>query len=275
MPQGTHPQPAPGFPPPGFARHFVEAVLDDIVASGARCHGIAGLQGSGKSTLGAQLAALAAWRGRHVVALSLDDFYLDRPERERLAREVHPLLVTRGPPGTHDIALACATLDTLRAGNDVPLPRFDKLGDRRLPRRQWPHSGRADLVLLEGWCLCVPPQRPEALAEPVNALERDEDPNGVWRRYCNAALANDYPRLWRRIDRLLFLQPPGFEVVPDWRWQQERSLQAADPARAAMSRPEVDRFVMHFERTSRQALRTLPVLADRAVGLNAARDPLA
>ena len=284
MQQGTHPQPVPGFAPA-----FVEALLDDMLdeglldegaldegamAGGTRCHGIAGLQGSGKSTLAAQLAAQAARRGRHLVVLSIDDFYLDLPERERLAREVHPLLATRGPPGTHDIALACATLDALRAGESVALPRFDKLDDRRLLRERWPDSGRADLVLLEGWCLCVPPQAPEALATPVNELERTEDAGGVWRRYCNAALANDYPPLWRRLDRLLFLQPPGFEVVPAWRWQQERTLQAAHPERRAMDRAQVERFVKHYERVSRQALATLPAIADRVVRLDAARNPV-
>lgn len=270
MQQGTHPQAAPGFAPA-----FVETWLDDMLASGARCHGIAGLQGSGKSTLAAQLAALAARRGRHVVALSIDDFYLDRPERERLAREVHPLLATRGPPGTHDVALACATLDALRAGAAVALPRFDKIGDRRLPPAQWPGSGRADLVLLEGWCLCVPPQAPEALATPVNDLERAEDADGTWRHYCNAALVTDYPPLWRRIDRLLFLQPPGFDMVPPWRWQQECALQAANPGRKAMDRTQVERFVQHYERISRQALATLPAVADRVVKLDANRNPVA
>jgi len=270
MQQGTHPQPVPGFAPA-----FVEALLDALLADGARCHGIAGLQGSGKSTLAAQLATLAARRGRHLVVLSIDDFYLDRADRERLAREAHPLLVTRGPPGTHDVALACATLDALVAGDCVPLPRFDKIDDRRLPPAQWPGSGRADLVLLEGWCLCVPPQPPEALAAPVNELERDEDADGTWRRYCNAALSSDYPPLWRRIDRLLFLQPPTFEVVPDWRWQQERTLQAANPGRPAMDRAQVERFVRHYERVSRQALETLPDIADRVVRLDEDRTPCA
>jgi hypothetical protein len=98
------------------------------------------------------------------------------------------------------------------------------------------------------------------LREPLNELERDADPQGIWRAYCNHALA-DYAPLWERIDRLLFLQGPGFEVVPDWRWQQEVTLQAAHPRRSAMLRGTVERFVLFFERVSRQALRTLPPIA--------------
>ena len=261
-------------PPHGFAQAVVAGVLDAALAQEARTFGISGLQGTGKSTLAAQLVEAAGARGIRAVALSLDDFYLDRPERGRLAREVHPLLATRGPPGTHDLALAVATLDALRAGQPIRLPAFDKLGDRRLPPERWREARGVELVVFEGWCLGTPAEPDAALAEPVNALERDEDADGVWRRHCIDALARDYPPLWRRIDRLLFLQPPDFEVVPAWRWQQERALQAAQPGRAGMTRAGVERFVQHYERVSRQALRTLPAIADAVLRLDAARRPI-
>ena len=112
--------------------------------------------------------------------------------------------------------------------------------------------------------------RNAALVAPVNALERDEDPAGAWRRWCNAALARDYPASWARIDRLLWLQPPGFGVVTGWRLEQERALAAGRPA-AGLSAAAVERFVQHFERVSRQALRCLPGIADRTWRLDAAR----
>lgn len=260
---------------PGYDAAFVARVLDDALAAGRGVYGIAGLQGSGKSTLCAQVAALADTRGCRVAVVSIDDFYLDRLERMRLARTTHQLLATRGPPGTHDVALACRTLDALTQGRSVALPRFDKIADRRLPVADWPQSGRVDLTLLEGWCLCVPPESPAALDVPVNALERDEDPDGAWRRHCNAALSRDYPPLWEWIGRLLFLQPPGFDVVPRWRWQQEQALQALYPGRKTMDRAQVARFVQHYERVSRQALRTLPDIADWTVALDADRVPMA
>ena len=259
----------------GFAPDFVERVLEDALLATlddvAPCYGITGLQGSGKTTLSHQIAALAAQRGRSVTVLSIDDFYLDRPEREALAREAHPLLATRGPPGTHEVALACATIDALSAGESVRLPRFDKISDTRIPESGWPSSGRTDLVILEGWFNQVPPQTETQLAAPVNALERDEDAQGTWRRYCNTALGRDYPALWQRIDRSLFLQGPGFEVVPAWRWQQEQTLQAANPECHAMTQAQVLRFVQFFERISRQALATLPGIADVVVRLDGVR----
>jgi len=261
-----------------FADRVVADTLDDALSSGARVYGIVGLQGSGKSTLAAQVAALAERRGLRGVTLSIDDCYLDRDAREALGRDVHPLLATRGPPGTHDLALACATLDALRAGERVAVPRFDKLGDRRLSARDWPQVDAADLILFEGWCLKVPAQDAVELLAPLNALERDEDRDGRWRQYCNAALARDYPALWARIDRLMFLHGPGFDRVQTWRWQQERAMSAqahADGrARRAMTREDVARFVQHFERVSRQAQRTLPAIAERVLRIDAERRPL-
>ena len=117
----------------------------------------------------------------------------------------------------------------------------------------------------------TPAQDSAALEPPLNALEREADAQGVWRRWCNQALADDYAGLWQRCDRLWFLQPPDFAVVPRWRWQQEQNLQAAQPGRSGMTRAQLERFVQFYERVSRQALRTLPGRADRIIALDGER----
>ena len=259
----------------GFAKSLVSTVLDAALSlpQPTPIFAIAGLQGSGKSTLAAQVAGLAEERGYRVAVLSIDDFYLRKDQRLQLAREVHPLLATRGPPGTHDLGLALETIGGLRDGRATRLPRFDKLADDREPAERWPATERrCDFVLLEGWFLKTPPQNRDDLLQPINTLERDEDSDGSWRSWCNATLADHYPQLWETIDALWFLQGPDFDVVPGWRWQQEQSLQASDPQRVAMSRAQVERFVQLFERVSRQALRTLPVIAERTIRLDAERN---
>jgi D-glycerate 3-kinase len=269
----------------GFTPALVERVLDDALddanyATGdgqPRVYGITGLQGCGKSTLAGQLSQEGAMRAVEVVVLSIDDFYLTRRERQSLAKRVHPLLATRGPPGTHDLTLACDTLDALKAfteGDCLALPRFDKLADTRLPRAQWPRVRRKpDLVIFEGWFLKVPPEPEALLALPLNALERDEDSDGRWRRDCNAALAA-YEPLWQRIDRLLWLRGPGFDSVLEWRWQQEQTLQAASPGRNSMTRAQVERFVLYFERVSKQAQRSLADIADVIIDIDEKRQEI-
>lgn len=261
----------------GFPGSLVREALAAGAAragGGMRVLGISGLQGSGKSTLASQVVAAARAAGLAAAAVSLDDFYLTAAQRLALADDVHPLLATRGPPGTHDVALALQVVDALRAGSTPALPRFDKLGDDRLPVSRWSLPPRPlDLLVFEGWCLGVPAEAEAALIEPVNALERDEDPDGTWRRWCNTALRREYPPLWARIDTLWFLQPPDFEAVHAWRSQQEQALQAAEQGRAGMDPPQLARFIQHYERVSRQALRTLPQLAATTVPLDARREP--
>src|SRR3546814_3769900 len=90
------------------------------------------------------------------------------------------------------------------------LPRFDKASDDRLPEARWERAAAGTrLLLLEGWCVGALPQAPAALAEPVNALEREEDADGVWRAFVNRALAEDYRPLFGRLVRLVLLVEIG------------------------------------------------------------------
>lgn len=261
---------------------LAQQVLADALAQREAVAGpfvlaISGLQGSGKSTLAAGVTAAARAHGLAAASVSLDDFYLTHAARQSLAASVHPLLLTRGPPGTHDLALAHQVLDAVSLGRPVRLPRFDKLADDRLPEGDWPLAAAPlDLLVLEGWCLGVPTQADAELQMPLNALERDEDAQGQWRRYVNDALASHYPALWRRFHRLCVLQAPSFEIVNAWRWQQERALVAArkdtDAAHAGMQQAQLARFLQHYERVSRHALRTLPALAEQVLCLDEARN---
>jgi D-glycerate 3-kinase len=236
--------------------------------------GLCGPQGSGKSTLVEALQRDLAERGLRAAVLSIDDVYLPRAERRRLARDVHPLLATRGPPGTHDIDLAVRVIDDLLAGRTLALPRFDKAADDRLPATAWPvFEGPADVVLFEGWCVGAAPEDAQALIAPVNDLERDEDRDGRWRAYVNTAL-RAYQTLFARMDLLIQLRPPGFETVLAWRRQQEAQLRAERAGQGVMSDAEVARFVQHYERITRHILSETPSRADIVIDLGPAREVL-
>lgn len=262
---------------PGYAPTEVDSILDGLLRQRS-VHvrgrpwivGLSGLQGSGKSTLSDQLATAANARGIGSRVLALDDFYLGRRARLRLSRSAHPLLATRGVPGTHDSALLGHVLDGLADANTrhpVCIPRFDKGRDTLLPPSRWRLVDRSpQLVILEGWCVGVPAEAARALATPLNALERDEDRDGRWRRWVNARLGAEYAALWRRLDRLVMLEAPGFAVVTRWRDEQECALRRRR-APQAMDATALQRFLMHYERLSRHALRVLPALADLRVQL--------
>lgn len=229
--------------------------------------GISGLQGSGKSTLAREVKTQAEARGWATEILSLDDFYYSRSDREALAHQVHPLLRTRGVPGTHEIELLMSVLAALPHASDklpVTYPRFDKGRDTRVPPSRWPRVTRPPkLIILEGWALGIRPQLQSALEDPVNELERTEDPGGTWRHWVNKQLRG-YQPLWRKLDALVVLQAPNWEVVRQWRSEQEEQLLARH-APLAMEASAMERFLAHFERLSRHALATLPALADTCV----------
>jgi D-glycerate 3-kinase len=235
--------------------------------------GLSGLQGSGKSTLARVMKAQAELRGWPTVVLSLDDFYYARSDREALAQQLHPLLRSRGVPGTHEIELLLSVLAALpHASERLPVrhPRFDKGRDTRIPPSRWSRiSQRPKLVIVEGWALGIRPQLQSALITPINALERTEDPDGRWRRWVNQQLRS-YQPLWRKFVALIVLQAPSWEVVRRWRGEQEQVL-LARRAPLAMDAAAMKRFLAHFERLSRHALATLPALADTCVEYDNAR----
>jgi D-glycerate 3-kinase len=261
---------------------LAERILDAWKAHGAGLVvGIAGPQGCGKSTTVIALRQLLEARGLRVAVLSLDDLYLTRPDRLALAAQVHPLLATRGAPGTHEVALGLDLLDALVAGRDARLPRFDKAADTRLDPSCWEAvEGPVDVVLFEGWCVGAVPQDPASLVEPVNALERDEDPTAVWRGWVNTALAGSYQDLFARLDLRIQFRAPDFETVVIWRIEQERNLrerlvrEGLESGRT-MNDAEVRRFVQHYERLTGHMARTAPREGEMVIRLAADRQPLA
>lgn len=259
-------------PDPVLAAALSEAIERRLAAHGPQplVVGICGAQGSGKTTLAGAVAEALRSHGAATAVLSLDDLYLTRAKRQRLARTVHPLFATRGVPGTHDVALGLAVLDSLARGNATALPRFDKSADDRAPREQWDSAPEgARVVLFEGWCVGAAPQGKEALIAPVNALEASEDPQGIWRGHADRALAGPYAELFERIDFLALLAAPGFEVVRGWREQQEAQLRerAGPDASGVMSPGEIERFIQHYERLTRHILHEMPARADMVVRL--------
>ena len=238
--------------------------------------GINGAQGSGKSTLAAFLAEhLSAQHALRVCVLSLDDFYLSRAARAQLAASVHPLLITRGVPGTHQVQRGIDCLRALKAGQDCSLPRFSKATDDALGAEHEPHiSERPDLVLFEGWCVGTPAQDAQALADPVNALERYEDTDGRWRRTVNQQLVGAYAEWFAQLDALVYLQVPGWAQVRQWRGQQERETAALHGGRSALldnAQRAGERHLSRHQKGNEATVRRAPTSARRVAGRDRGR----
>lgn len=253
----------------GYWRPLAEQVARRAEAKRPLLVGINGAQGSGKTTLCKFLELLLAERGLKAVTLSLDDLYLTRSERQEEAEDTHPLFATRGVPGTHDAALGMVVLDRLLAGKSAGLPQFDKAADDRSPATRRV-DGPVDVALFEGWCVGAAPQPAAALRAAVNDLERDEDPDGTWRREVNRRLATDYAELFARIDLLVMLKVPDFACVRVFRRKQEHKLGHGP---AVMDEAALDRFVAHYQRLTEHMLAEMPARADILVEIGGDQRP--
>src|SRR5690606_17219777 len=151
-----------------------------------------------------------------------------------------------------------AVLDRLLAGKEADLPRFDKAADDRAPAARHV-EGPVDVVLFEGWCMTAAPQPAARLHAPLNALERDEDREGIWRREVNRRLATDYAELFARIDLLVMLKVPDFEAVRANRRLQEQKLGAGP---AVMDEAALERFLAHYQRLTEHMFAEMPARAD-------------
>lgn len=255
--------PSPVTAPGELSRGFAESVCSPLAAwlaarGGWRplVAGIGGPPGSGKSTLVAALrGVLERDHGLGTAAFSLDDVYYTKAERLALARDVHPLLATRGVPGTHDVALANTLLDELGradAAHPVSIPRFDKLKDDRAPVSAWELVvRRPGVILVDAWFWGAVPPSEQSLVMPLNEREALEDPDGRFRTYVRSALAGPYQALFDRASVHVRLKAPSWETTVRWRLEQQHALRglAGTVPDPALPR-ENARFLQLFERVA-------------------------
>lgn len=240
---------------------------------------VTGAQGSGKSTLAGMLAkVLLEGFGVSGNVISLDDFYLSKDDRSRLAARVHPMLATRGVPGTHDVDWMSDVLEAHRNNVSIECPVFDKATDDRLSSRRL--LSPAQVLICEGWCWGAKPEPTERLDTAVNRLEASQDPEGKWRRFVNAELAR-YQSVFKT-DAQIYLKVPSMASIIRWRWQQEQELansadglgltpeltQGRSPGQGLRTEKDVAGFVEFYERLTRWMLTEMPGRTDVLVSLS-------
>ena len=230
-----------------------------------------GGQGSGKTTLSELVQiALGAYKNKNSVGFSIDDIYKTYEERLNMSETIHKLCKVRGVPGTHDIQLGIDTIEELfNADSETQtlIPSFSKPQDRRKPKKDWPvFRGRPDFIFFDAWCGGVPPEKDNSWKGPINILEKEEDPEGIWWKWSNNALKNQYQDLFSLFDILIMIEVPDMQTVFDSRWLQEQTLakNLSDPKDLSkiMTKKEVNRFVMHYERLTHHIFKEVPKIAN-------------
>ena len=139
-----------------YINQYIVPIIKNINDSKNDKFIIAGSQGSGKSTLTAVLKlVLEKFYKKKVMLLSIDDYYLSKNKRLELSKKIHPLLITRGVPGTHNIAaLKKDIINFQKKKFPIVAPLFNKLKDDISSKKKI--IKKAEILLLEGWCCGSP-----------------------------------------------------------------------------------------------------------------------
>jgi len=221
--------------------------------------GLAGGQGSGKTTISTILALiLKKYFKLKVFKVSIDDFYKTRRDRKLLSKNKHSLLMTRGVPGTHDIDLMLNFFKKIKDKNfkSLQIPKFNKSIDDRFPKRLWYKiKSKPDIVIFEGWCVGAKAQSSSQLKKSINSLEKIYDKDARWRGYVNSQLKTKYKTLFSQLDELLFLKAKNFNLLREWRLKQERKLQAQTKNKKnlkIMNSGDIISFMQTYQRITQQ-----------------------
>ena len=121
------------------------------------------------------------------------------------------------------------------------------------------------MILFDGWFMGAIEQKETELLNPVNDLEKLEDPYCIWRRYVNSQLKDNYKSLFDKIDLLVMLKVSSFDKVYEWRLLQEEKLRIVTANKEnnhVMSKDELVRFISHYERLTKFILKEMPSRAD-------------
>ena len=234
--------------------------------------GLAGGQGSGKSTISNILKILLKENfNLETVIFSIDDFYKTLKERKIMSKNISPLFLTRGVPGTHDTKMLFNCIKALKnfKFKKILIPKFNKGIDDRISKTKWLRvDKKPNIVIFEGWCVGAEPQKKKDLLVPINELEKSKDKKKIWRIRVNEELKNDYKKIFKLIDKIIFLKVPSFKHVFQWRLLQEKKLRITSKGKKTMSDQEIKNFIMFYERLTKHMLRTLTYTADSVIEID-------
>jgi D-glycerate 3-kinase len=237
--------------------------------------GLAGGQGTGKTTISSLIKIILTKHFKlKVFRISIDDFYKTRKERTILSKRIHPMLLTRGVPGTHDINIMLNFFRKVKSKNFIrlKLPTFNKAIDDRFHKKYWYDlENKPDVIIFEGWCVGAIPEKNNTLKKTINLMEKTKDQKQIWRKYVNQQLKSKYKKLYSQLNCLIYLKAKNFSLLQKWRLKQERKLWLKSKKNSnlkIMSREDVINFMQTYQRITQNMFRYVPKYASIIFNLN-------
>ena len=237
--------------------------------------GLAGGQGTGKTTIASIISLiLKKYFKLKVFKISIDDFYKTRNERKKISKSIHPLLMIRGVPGTHDYKIIYEFFKKIKNKKIAKfrLPKFDKSKDERYNKKFWYKiDSKPDVIIFEGWCVGAKSQKNSKLIKSINSLEKISDQNFVWRKYVNLQLKKNYKNLFKQIDEIIYLKANNFKILQKWRIKQEKTLWLKSKNKRSlriMNRSDIINFMQTYQRITQNMFKDAPKYASIVMKLN-------
>ena len=227
---------------------------------------IAGSKGSGKSSLSKLIKLyLEKFYHKSVIIISIDDFYLSKRQRTKLSKNIHPLFLTRGVPGTHDLELMNKRIAQI-FNKEFPiyLPIFDKVSDTR--KRTYKKVLKADVIIFEGWCVGAHPVDQNYLQKNFNNIEKQKDKNFIWRNSYNHYL-NEYQKIFSQFNFFIYFQFNQWNHVLNWKYKQE--LELRDKKKDLALKKYLKEFIQYYEKVSKWMHLKVPKYCNILIKLDA------
>jgi D-glycerate 3-kinase len=237
--------------------------------------GLAGGQGTGKTTISSLIKIiLTKYFKLKVFKISIDDFYKTRKERISLSKRVHPMLLTRGVPGTHDINMMLSFFKKTKSKKfkRLKLPTFNKAIDDRFNKKYWYDlRNKPDVIIFEGWCVGAKSEKKNTLKKAINSIERAKDHKQIWRKFVNHQLKSKYKNLYSQLNCLIYLKVKNFSLLQKWRLKQERKLSLKSKKNLKlkiMNSEDVLDFMQTYQRITQNMFKNMPKYASIILNLN-------
>ena len=237
--------------------------------------GLAGGQGTGKTTISSLISIiLKKYFKKNVFRVSIDDFYKTRKDRLKLSKSIHPMLMTRGVPGTHDLKLMQTFFKNVKQKSfrSIKVPKFDKSIDDRYPKKNWYNiNKKPDIIIFEGWCVGAKAEENKSLLKSINTMERNRDKKLIWRKYVNVQLKTNYKKLYSQLNSLVYLKAKDFSLLQKWRLKQENKLKLKSKKNSKnkiMNKNEVLEFMQTYQRVTENMFKKAPKYASIIMNLN-------
>ena len=241
-----------------YITKYILPIIDNIINSQDNKYLISGSQGVGKSTISNLLKlVIEKYYKKKVMLLSIDNYYLSKTQRFKLAKKIHPLLLTRGVPGTHNIKKLYQDINQFNKQKfPITIPYFDKINDDIIKKRKIINN--AQILLLEGWCCGSLPIKTKYLNQNVNQLESKYDKKNIWRKYYNSMLKSEYRKVFSMFNKKIYIQPPSFKYVLKWRSLQEKNNAKKSNSKNFMNKDKLKKFIQHYEKITKWMMKTMP-----------------